>query len=85
MDVARERNLEKLQAHVIEDDAGALRMLDAVGFKQGAVLKDPVKDTKGEVRNLLVLQNDVADLSRLMEAWIQDSMITALRVPGAGA
>ena len=85
VEVARERNLEKLQAQVIEDDAGALRMLDAVGFKQVAVLKDTVKDTKGEVRNMLVMQNDVADLSRIMEDWIQDSMIPAFRVPGAGA
>jgi len=44
VDIARERNLEKLQAQVIEDDAGALKMLDAVGFKQVAVLKDTVKD-----------------------------------------
>ncbi len=83
--VASERNLEKLQAEVIEDDISAVKMFDAVGFKRIAVLKDMVKDTKGKDRNLLVMLNDVANLGRTMEDWIQDSMIPAFRVPGAGA
>ncbi len=83
--LAVERNLEKLQAHVIEDDVGAVKMLDAAGFEKAAVLQDIAKDINGRTRSVLVMLNDVANLGRAMEDWIQDSMIPAFRVPGAGA
>lgn len=82
--VASERKLEKLQAQFIEDDIGAVKMFEAVGFKRTAVIKDIAKDKTGQNRNLLVMLNDVSDLERRMEDWIQDSMIPAFRVPGAG-
>ncbi len=82
--LAAERKLEKLQAHVIEDDARAVRMFEAVGFERLAVLKGMVKDQDKKPRNLLIMVNDVDNLGRIMEDWIQDSMIPAFRVPGAG-
>ncbi|MFQ5591679.1 MAG: GNAT family N-acetyltransferase [Phycisphaerae bacterium] len=82
--IAEARSIEKLQAQFIEDDAGAVRMFEAVGFKRLAVLPDMVKDKTGKKRNLLIMASDVADLGRTMEDWIQDSMIPAFRVPGGG-
>ena len=83
--LAEERNLERVQAFVIEDDLGTVKMFETVGFNKAAVVKDMVKDQKGNTRNLAIMCNDVANLSRAMEDWIHDSMLPAFRVPGAGA
>jgi len=82
--IAESKNIEKLQAEFIEDDIGAVKMFEAVGFKRLAVLKDVVKDIHGQPRNLLLMMSSVSDLERVMEDWIQDSMIPAFRVPGGG-
>ena len=83
--LAEQRGLEKLQAHVIEDDLGSVKMFQTLGFEKAAALKDMVKDQQGSKRNLAIMINDVADLGRIMEDWIQDSMQPAYRVPGNGA
>ncbi len=80
--IAEDRGLEKLQAHVIEDNAGAVKMFERLGFEMAAVLKDLAKDRMGRNRSLAIMINDVANLSRAMEDWIQDSMVPAFRVPG---
>jgi len=82
--LAEERNLERVQAFVIEDDLGTVKMFETVGFNKAAVVKDMVKDQKGSRRNLAIMCNDVANVSRAMEDWIHDSMLPAFRVPGAG-
>jgi len=82
--LAEERNLEKLQAQVIEDSVAAIKLCQAVGFETAAILKDMVKDQTGRKRNLAIMVSDVANLSRIMEDWIHDSMQPAYRVPGAG-
>ena len=82
--IAAECKLDKLQAYVIEDDAGSVKMFEAAGFKRQAVLNDMVRDRSGQSRNLLAMFNDVANLGRIMEDWIQDSMVPAFRAPGFG-
>jgi len=82
--LAAERNLEKLQAHVIEDNTGSVRMFEAAGFKKAVVLQALVKDQAGQDRNLAIMINDVASLTRVLEDWIQDSMIPEMRSPGEG-
>ena len=82
--LAAERNLEKLQAHVIEDNTGAIKMFQAVGFKTEAVLEGMVKDQTGRHRNLAVMVNSVTNLLDIMEDWIHDMTIPQFRVPGGG-
>ncbi|MCP4246245.1 MAG: GNAT family N-acetyltransferase [bacterium] len=82
--VAADRDIEKIQAHVIEDNSGAIRMFEAVGFKTAAILPDMVKDQNGRPRNLAIMVNDVANLNRILENWYHESMIPSYRVPGAG-
>lgn len=77
--LAEERNLEKLQAHVIEDNTSAVRMFQRLGFEVAAVLKGLAKDQHGKNQNLAILVNDVASLCQRMEDWIMDSMIPAYR------
>ena len=83
--LATDRNLEKLQAHVIEDNVTAVRMFTAVGFEKVAVLKGMVKDRSWKNRDLAIMVNDVADLDRILENWIQFSTLAGYRAPGAGA
>jgi RimJ/RimL family protein N-acetyltransferase len=78
---AEELGLEKLQTHVIEDNAGSVSLFERLGFKITAVLPEMVKDREGNRRNLAIMVNDVANLGRIMEDWIQDSMVPAFRVP----
>ena len=59
-------------------------MCEAVGFEKVAVLPGLVKDRSGKKHNLVIMVNEVSKLSRIMENWIQDSLIPAYRVPGAG-
>lgn len=82
--LAQERDLEKIQAHVIEDNKAAIKMFTAVGFEVAAVLKGMVKDRSWKSRNLAIMVNDVANLTRIMEEWIQQSMQPGFRAPGGG-
>jgi len=82
--LAEKRGLEKLQTQVIEDNVGSVRLFEKLGFRTCAVLNDLVKDQKGNKRNLAIMINDVADLERIIEDWIHDSMIPAFRVPADG-
>ena len=83
--IAEERSLEKLQVHLIDDDHAQVKLFQLFGFKKVAVLEGVVKDQKGSSRDLAIMINDVASLGRVVEDWIQDSMIPAFRIPGAGA
>lgn len=83
--LAEERNLEKLQAYVIEDNTDAVKMCLAVGFRKEAVLKGMVKDRSWKTRDLAIMVNDVANLTQVMEEWIHQAMIPSHRVPGDGA
>jgi RimJ/RimL family protein N-acetyltransferase len=82
--LAGELKLERIQAHVIADSADAVRMFEAVGFKQAAVVKNLVKDQHGHERDLAIMINDVASLTQILEDWIQDSMIGPSRGSGEG-
>jgi len=83
--LAEHRNLEKLQASVIEDNVGAVRMCEALGFKMVAVLEGMVKDRSWRNRNLAIMVSDVANLTQVLEEWIHVSMLPSHRVPGNGA
>lgn len=82
--LATEREIEKMQAHVIEDNQPAVKMLQAFGFNIAAVLEGMVKDRGGRRRNLAIMVNDVSDLDRIMEEWIHDSILPSFRIPGGG-
>ncbi len=82
--LAEARDLEKLQAHVIEDNVGAVKMFTTVGFKKEAVLTGMIKDRDWKSHNLAVMVNDVANLGKIIEDWIQESMQPGFRAPGGG-
>lgn len=70
---AQRMGLDKIQAQVVADAEGAVRMFEKLGFTQEAVLKGYVIDLRGQRHDLAIMVNDVAELWRQMEDMIQDS------------
>jgi ribosomal protein S18 acetylase RimI-like enzyme len=56
---AVELGLAKLMVEVISDQAALIGMFRSLGFEPEAVLADHVRDRSGELRDLMVLANDV--------------------------
>jgi ribosomal protein S18 acetylase RimI-like enzyme len=56
---AVELGLAKLVVEVISDQTALIGMFRALGFEPEALLADHVRDRSGEVRDLMVLANDV--------------------------
>ena len=56
---AVELGLAKLVVEVIADQAELIAMFVALGFDAEALLADHVRDRNGQIRDLLVLANDV--------------------------
>lgn len=64
--------LDKLVAEVVEDQVGALRAFERLGFHREATLADHVRDLSGKKRDLVILANDVAHIWEHMEALVAD-------------
>ena len=76
LQLAEDRNFNKLYSNVIENDERSVKFLQRLGFRMAGVLKDLVRDQAGRLRNLVVLTSDVAEAGRTLEDWIQDSMVS---------
>ncbi|MBM3333497.1 GNAT family N-acetyltransferase [Candidatus Sumerlaeota bacterium] len=66
--------LEKVVAQMMEDQPGAVRVFNAMGFEQEATLKNHVKDLEGKLHNLLIMSQDVVGFWRRIEDRIADAM-----------
>lgn len=64
--------VDKLVAEVVEDQEGALRAFQRLGFQKEAVLSNHVRDITGKKRDLVILSNDVAHIWEHMEALVAD-------------
>jgi RimJ/RimL family protein N-acetyltransferase len=64
--------LEKIVAHVVDNQVGAKRAFEKLGFRQDAVLPGHVKDIRGVTRDLVVMSNDVSHLWEAMAALVSD-------------
>ncbi len=70
--VARGIGVEKLVAHMMEQQRPALQTFERLGFTPEAVLKDHVKDIAGNKHDLLVYSSDVAHIWETVEAIVAD-------------
>lgn len=70
--IAINSGLEKLVARVVEDQIGARKAFEKLGFRAEAVLRGHVHDIRGRRRNLIVLSNDVSYLWESMESLLMD-------------
>jgi ribosomal protein S18 acetylase RimI-like enzyme len=67
--------LAKLVVDVISDQTALIGMFRALGFEPEALLADHVRDRSGEVRDLMVLANDVdSQFSTLAAAGIAEQL-----------
>ncbi len=64
--------LDKLVAEVVENQIGARKAFERLGFRAEAVLKGHVRDTHGATRNLVIMSNDVSHIWETMEAMMAD-------------
>jgi hypothetical protein len=72
---AVDRALAKLVVEVISDQAALIGMFRALGFEPEALLADHVRDRTGEIRDLMVLANDVeSQFSAMTAAGITDQL-----------
>jgi ribosomal protein S18 acetylase RimI-like enzyme len=67
--------LAKLVVEVIADQRGLIAMFVALGFDAEALLADHVRDRNGQIRDLLVLANDVeSQFAAMATAGISDEL-----------
>jgi ribosomal protein S18 acetylase RimI-like enzyme len=67
--------LAKLVVEVIADQTALIAMFQALGFDPEALLADHVRDRSGQIRDLLVLANDVeSQFTAMATAGITDEL-----------
>ena len=72
---AVELGLAKLVVEVIADQEALIGMFRALGFEPEALLVDHVRDRNGQIRDLLVLANDVeSQFAAMATAGITDAL-----------
>jgi RimJ/RimL family protein N-acetyltransferase len=64
--------LDKLVAEVVDNQIGARRAFEKLGFYQEATLKGHVKDIHGVKHDLVIMANDVSHIWERMEAMVAD-------------
>jgi RimJ/RimL family protein N-acetyltransferase len=64
--------LDKLVVQVVENQVGAVRAFEKLGFRPEAVLRGHVKDIHGMRRDLVVMSNDVSHIWERMESMLAD-------------
>jgi ribosomal protein S18 acetylase RimI-like enzyme len=61
--------LEKLTVRLMLDQDKGIAILEDMGFKTEAMLKDHVKDSEGNKHDLMLLSHDVAAVQSMMQAY----------------
>jgi len=70
--LAMNLGLDKLVAEVTDQQVGARKAFEKIGFRQEAVLKDHVKDILGNKRDLVLLTNDVSHIWESLQALAEE-------------
>lgn len=71
--IATDLGIEKIIVQVVENQLGARRTFEKLGFHKDAVLPHHVMDLAGIKRDLIVMANDVSLIWAAMEAINQDT------------
>jgi L-amino acid N-acyltransferase YncA len=66
---ALDRGIEKMVAQMTIDQKGAISTFEQLGFKAEALLRDHVKDRRGQKHDLLVYSHDVAAFQSQLDAF----------------
>jgi L-amino acid N-acyltransferase YncA len=66
---ALDSGIEKMVAQMTLDQQGAISTFEQLGFRPEALLRDHVKDRRGEKHDLLVYSHDVASFQSQLDAY----------------
>ncbi len=72
--LAMKMKLEKVKAEMMEDQHGAIKIFQTLGFKKEVVLKDHVIDLNDKKHNLVIMTQSVVSLWETMNDVIQESL-----------
>ena len=64
--------LDKLVVEVVDNQIGAKKACERLGFREEAILRRHVTDIHGKRRDLVVMTNDVSHIWERMEALVAD-------------
>jgi RimJ/RimL family protein N-acetyltransferase len=67
--IALNAGLEKLSVQMTVDQQNAIALFEGLGFKAEALLRDHVRDVKGNKHDIVVLGHHVAQVQAQMEAY----------------
>ena len=70
--IAVDAGLEKMVVSVMDNQIGAKRAFEKLGFHPEAVLKGHVKDSHGAKRDLVIMANDVSHIWEAMVSLTRD-------------
>jgi RimJ/RimL family protein N-acetyltransferase len=73
VDLAAQVGLDKVMAEVLADQRRERRLLESLGFRKEALLKDHATDLRGHPHNVVLYSNSVLELWRKMEDMILDA------------
>jgi RimJ/RimL family protein N-acetyltransferase len=73
MKIAVSFGLEKMTARMMDNQVGARRAFEKLGFKVEATFRGFVKDIHGRRRNMLLMANDVSHIWQAMDALVSDT------------
>lgn len=73
MKIAVGFGLEKMTARLMDNQVGARRAFEKLGFKVDATLKGYVKDVNGRRHHLLLMGNDVSHIWQAMDTLVSDA------------
>jgi len=74
------RGLKKLEAQILDSQAGALKVFERMGFREEARLKQHATDLLGNVHDVLILTSNVDELWEGMEDMISAMDIARSKV-----
>jgi L-amino acid N-acyltransferase YncA len=72
MRIAIDIGLEKMTARMMDNQYGAIRAFQKIGFRTEAIMHGMVKDVSGRPRNLVIMANDISQIWQAMEALVSD-------------
>jgi RimJ/RimL family protein N-acetyltransferase len=72
VEVAVQMGLDKLVAETLTGQRRERRILESVGFRKEAILRDHATDLRGNKHNIVLLSHNVYDMWRRMEDLILD-------------
>lgn len=62
------QGLDKIVVEVVADKEGDLQMFTSIGFEAEALLKNHIRDRRGEARDLVILSHDVDEVRGSLHA-----------------